>query len=233
MATASVFTNLDDEWAQISHRRRSQQTYDRWAQAQPQLPCPASLGDLIAVLHASTPSQSDPILKVLVGMAGHDELAARTTLQAVLPGVRRCVSGVGGKRIDVKDNESIALTAAWQMITCYPIERRPRHIAANIVLDARQAIHSTRVRRLQDQNREQSVMPGFVHPAVELVEVLTDAVALQIISAADAQLIVASRIDDEPLEDLANVECTTYGAIRTRRLRAEQRLRRQSRATIG
>lgn len=79
---------------------------------------------------------ADAYLLGLVRLAATDRLAAQIVLHRVLPPVisiarrrgRRHVGGIEGALGDL-------VTQAWFVISCYPVERRPRKVAANIVRD--------------------------------------------------------------------------------------------------
>lgn len=80
--------------------------------------------------------ESDAYLLELVRLAATDRLAAQIVLHRVLPPViaiarrrgRRHSGGIEGAIGDL-------VTQAWFVISCYPVERRPRKVAANIVRD--------------------------------------------------------------------------------------------------
>jgi DNA-binding CsgD family transcriptional regulator len=79
---------------------------------------------------------ADAYLLELVRLAATDPLAAQIVLHRVLPPVisiarrrgRRHVGGIEGALGDL-------VTQAWFVISSYPVERRPRKVAANIVRD--------------------------------------------------------------------------------------------------
>lgn len=80
--------------------------------------------------------EADAYLLELVRLAATDRLAAQIVLHRVLPPViaiarrrgRRHSGGIEGAIGDL-------VTQAWFVISCYPVERRPRKVAANIVRD--------------------------------------------------------------------------------------------------
>jgi hypothetical protein len=80
--------------------------------------------------------ESDTYLLELVRLAATDRLAAQIVLHRVLPPVisiaqRRGKRHAGGIEGAIGD----LVTQAWFVISCYPVERRPRKVAANIVRD--------------------------------------------------------------------------------------------------
>lgn len=94
--------------------------------------------------------ESDTYLLHLVRLAAADPLAAQIVLHRVLPPVisiarrrgKRHKGGIEGALGDL-------LTQAWFVITCYPVERRPRKVASNIVRDIEylEFVSGTRSRR--------------------------------------------------------------------------------------
>ncbi len=78
---------------------------------------------------------ADAHLATLVALAGHDDLAARVVLQRIVPGLVRAARRrrhQGGMRQAFDD----VVANAWVVIRTYPLQRRPRRIAANLCRDA-------------------------------------------------------------------------------------------------
>ena len=79
---------------------------------------------------------ADAYLLALVARAASDPLAARIVLQRLIPSIlsiarrrgRRYSGGIDGAIGDL-------VTQAWFVISNYPVERRPRKVAANLVRD--------------------------------------------------------------------------------------------------
>jgi DNA-directed RNA polymerase specialized sigma24 family protein len=113
----------------------------------------------------------DPWLASLIAaMQGGDELAGRCVVQAVLPRL----SGIARRDSRLTLDELVG--AVWLRIRSYPLGRRPRAIASNLVLDAR-----------KDALREQRPL-GHVRPAeprrhAEAARVLQDAVRIGVIDS--------------------------------------------------
>lgn len=83
-----------------------------------------------------TDDDCDHYLSLLTGLAHHDELACRVVVQRILPGLIAIAIRRG--RI-VVEGASFALdqlvSSAWMVIRGYPIDRRPRRVAANLLRD--------------------------------------------------------------------------------------------------
>lgn len=78
----------------------------------------------------------DHYLSRLTELAKHDELACRIVVQRILPGL--ISTAIRRGRI-VSEGASFALdqlvSSAWMVIRCYPIDRRPNRVAANLLRD--------------------------------------------------------------------------------------------------
>ena len=117
-----------------------------------------------------------------------------------VPGAWRAAGGLWG----TGTSAAATIAAVYERIRRYPLERRPARVAANVLMDAGLDLrHAARaIRPTVGLSRELSEPPAE-HPAVELADLLVDAVADGIISASDAELIAASRIAGVRLADLA------------------------------
>jgi len=124
------------EWDAVTVNRRAVRRANTWGL--PGEPV-ATLDEMVRRAGFSQPKQcdeADAYLLALVKIAADDPLAARIVLQRILPPLigiaRRRGNRIGG---GVDTAISDLLTQAWFVITSYPVERRPRKIAANIVRD--------------------------------------------------------------------------------------------------
>jgi len=145
----TFMARLQREWDLLSHRPAVVRRAADW---QLGVPC-RSLDDLtvaaglrptgrVAVATATAPggpsasASADTVLHRLVELARHDELAARVVLQRLLPGLvnaaRRWARRPEGGPHALEE----VVTAAWQVVRTYPLERRPHHLAANLLRDA-------------------------------------------------------------------------------------------------
>lgn len=91
-----TLTELDREWLALATSSASSQALLRWSQAEPALD---GLPILAAVLDERRDDAVAPvILAALARLAAHDQQAARTLLQAMLPGMARMAStGCSGR----------------------------------------------------------------------------------------------------------------------------------------
>lgn len=124
------------EWDELRRRPATRRRIARW-----DLPGPGT-DDLDEVLRRAgyagdrRSEVSDQYLHRLLTMAAHDELAARVVLQRILPGLvvtarRRGRIEPGGPTRSFDE----LVASAWLVIRTFPVERRTRRIAANLLQD--------------------------------------------------------------------------------------------------
>jgi DNA-directed RNA polymerase specialized sigma24 family protein len=111
----------------------------------------------------------------------------------------------------------------------YPLAQRPRHIAANVLLDTLKRT----MRELERERRRRGRSDADAEPAApapdpraEIARVLLEAVSAGAISQLEARIIFETRIEECPLAELASELGLTYNACKIRRQWAEQRLLR-------
>jgi hypothetical protein len=222
---ANLFDLLDREWSQL---RRSRSAAHELADVCQLADHSTSLADVERYVRGASPENADHILLALVTRAvtGHT-LAARVLLQLLLPGTR----GLARRWWALGDHDeraAAAVTAVYQRIRAYPLARRPGRIAANILLDAarelRQAVPRHTLTPHPDHPNTRPDDQPPLHPALELAEVLLDAVHDHIIDAVDAQLIARSRIAGHRVADLADHGGSRPRTLWDRRHRAEHTL---------
>ena len=144
-----LLTRLQREWNMLSHRRSAVTRATAWSLTPRAID---SLDDLL-VLTGLGPGPADPAgdeaLRRLVGLARHDDLAARVVLQRMLPGLSNCAK----RNSSGFDNQLEALdellSEAWTVIRSFPIERRDRYVIKNLLRDCEyRAFLKTRRRML-------------------------------------------------------------------------------------
>jgi DNA-directed RNA polymerase specialized sigma24 family protein len=218
---------LDREWqarasSELPARLRA------WAREEPALAAFASPSALIRFLHSRGRADKDTVLRALLARARTDPLAARVVLQALRPGLKGLAKRIFLHADDVGELWQLLLASAWERIRTYPLERRPHRIAANLLLDTMRATLTelARERSRRGEIPARPVVPTaaarVVAPDVETV--LARAVAAGAISADEAELILRTRIDEEPLASAAREFGVSYNVVRVRLQRAERRL---------
>lgn len=220
----SLFERLERDWQRLATSRTA-------AAALPEVLAVADAKDLAGVRNrteAGGPAVADRILAALAARAVEgDELAARVLLQLLLPGTRRLARKWWALGTDA-EREAAAVAAVYDRIRCYPIARRPAKIAANVLLDAaellRRQVPSNRDAFFERVDERVAVEEADSHPAVELLEIVRDAVAKDLIRRDDAELVVASRIGGRRMVDLARERGAALRTVQKHRKRAERLL---------
>lgn len=223
---ADVVSALEREWnargsACLSRRLRL------WAEREPVLETFATVQELVGSLRAQRGDyeRESAILAALLREARADPLAGRVVLQALLPGLKRLSGRLLFEAGEREELWSLLIAHLWAGIRSYPVERRPRRVAANLLLDA---AHAT-LADLGKERRLRAHAPELAPESVEAGEqeevVLARAVRAGALSRAEALLILRSRVEGVPLARIAAEEGAGYDALRIRRRRAELRLR--------
>lgn len=219
---STVFELLEAEWKRLAADQGAAQELGQVCKAAGGA---ATLGQVEEYVRAAAPSDADRVLVALVARAINGQaLAARVLLQLLLPGARRLAQrwwALG----DQDERAAATIAAVYERIRRYPLERRPARVAANVLMDAgldlRRAART--LRSTAELPREHSE-PAAEHPALELAELLVDAVADDVITASDAELIAASRIAGVRLADLAGRRRRHLRTLQYQRRRAERAL---------
>jgi hypothetical protein len=225
----SLFTQLDREWA---HFRREPAVVAalRPACALAGVASPAVLTDAV---RAATPEQADAVLLHLATESvDGSKIAARSLLQLLLPGTCRLAArwwALG----DAEERAACAVAAVYERIRRYPIERRPRRVAANILLDAGQDLWRASKRATQHATHTVNVDPQLLPtprsepdptPAEELTWLVLDAVEEGIIRIDEAHLILATRVGNDDLPAIARRRGAKLRTLQWRRQTAEATL---------
>jgi hypothetical protein len=145
--TLDPVLSLDREWQQLA-RGVVPARLRLWAEREPALAPFVDPARLVEFVRGSASSaMKDELLRPLVRLAVDDPLAARVVLQVLLPGLKR----IAGRALhDLSERDELwelLLAHAWERIRRYPLARRPRHIAANVLLD-------TLMRTMRELERE-------------------------------------------------------------------------------
>jgi hypothetical protein len=225
--TWQLFRALDAEWEVLVNSAAARAATARWAGDVVFGPRP-DLTRIVAVLRAggSDPAGADQLLGALAARASADDVALRVMLQALLPGLANVAKRLGRGVVD-ETLEADVIVEAVERIRHYPLGRRPRAIAANVVLDVfgtiarRRAGHDWPVIALYDA-------PPVVEldPSLEVLELVVDAHEGGWLRPADTELLLSVAVGLDTLGRRAEREHTTYAAIHERWRRARERLRR-------
>jgi hypothetical protein len=140
-----VLRQLDQEWARIASRPSGFRAVRRWAIGEPSLIGLRSPGELVERANErGHAEESDAVLLALLRHANEDDLAARTVLQAMMPAVKNLTAKFSTCGAwSPEETAAVVVAAMWERIRCYPVDRRPRKVSANLTLDTRQRVWRT------------------------------------------------------------------------------------------
>lgn len=138
-SSRSLPTRLNAEWRELCADGDAAATVGSWPRTQPALACVTALEQVPRRVSGADPGTRDDILWALLTLAqADDQLAGRAVLQVMMPKAVRVAMGVL-RRPDVAGDRdeafATAVAALWQVIARYPIERRPKRVAANLAMD--------------------------------------------------------------------------------------------------
>jgi DNA-directed RNA polymerase specialized sigma24 family protein len=230
---------LEREWALLA-RGRLRLELRTWGTRETSLARFGSPDRLIGFLwdRRVPPAEKDAVLLALLRLARKEELASRVVLQAMLPGLK-ALARPWLKR-DAKGREPpIDREELWQVlfvemlgrIKTYPLERRPRKVAANLIGDVKHVAAAERKRARaalnavpEDEPLELDEAALWSRPGVDVEEPLRRAVAAKAITAADAELLLLIAVDELGLREAAERLGLPYNLARIRVQRARRRL---------
>lgn len=241
MSHTNLFRSLSVEWDRIGASAPARAALAHWASECPQL---GGFATPAAVVEHCNDRRSNEEAQVLLGellwRAGSDPWAARTFLQAVLPGLAAISRRFG----DFGDRAGRAPAQTWERLgdldqqvvaTAYEVMHDlagARHPwPANLVVSGTRKRVRCYVagerrrasRQVPDTELEASLTaPPARSPAEELVAALIDAVERGLLSAADAGLVYNCRIRGAVIEDLAPLLGWGERRAYRHRLRAEE-----------
>jgi hypothetical protein len=220
-----TLAELDREWALIESAPRSVRALARWRDTEPALAGCTTLGDVL--VERTDPEAAPAVLAALARRAGHDELAARTLFQALVPGMIGLATGpLAGNPAAL--NEVISL--AWERIRTYPTWR-PGSVAANVLRDVRKGYREHR--RIEASADERiATLAGTTAPSAEDVALrrswvgaLADAHRSGAIGDVGVDLIFRTRVEGHSLAEVAADHHASVEWANCVRWRAECRLR--------
>jgi hypothetical protein len=128
-----LFANLDAEWRTVAVSPNAEEALARWANDSV-LAGGRSLDEVLArTARGGDPRDADAVLRALMSRASSDEIAARTVLQAVIPGLVSVAHRVGARKD--ADLEAEVAAAAWTAIRAGRLLGRRGFIAGQLLLD--------------------------------------------------------------------------------------------------
>lgn len=192
----------------------------------------ARASELRTLLDASQGNQdgADQVLADIVGRAATDPEMARLALQRVMPGILAIATRRARQSRGTFDDVLADLVGnAWIAIRTYPLARRPRKIAANLVRDIEYNtfVQPNRLRRVATETlttATDQAVPGECHAAETLVAILAAARAAGA-DAADIRLLGELTVGGHAVGDLALRYDVSPRTILNRRRLAERNVR--------
>ena len=124
--------------------------------------------------------------------------------------------------------------AFYQTTMSYPVARRQRKIAANLLLDTRHRVLIDLQTEISLQGRFDSLRchdpedrPDERHPRWDHAKLLIDGEDTNGLNATDLAILLGTRVYGENLKDIAHRLGLSYEAVRKRRQRIEQLIRKR------
>lgn len=229
-----TFDALDEEWARLARSDEALEALGRWASCYPALAGTEDLGGVLR--RRRNPELARDVLAALAELAPTDIVAARTLLQALLPGLL-CLAGTAGYSDPHAPEEMVAF--AWERIRTYP-RTRSGSVAGNVLLDVRKDYRRQKQAEVSGEAVLVDETARFRGPSPEEVvvgcmtlhELVDDLDAAQrggVINGAALRLIMRTRVGGESLAEVAAESDVAAPVLKVRRWRAEQRLRQELR----
>lgn len=133
---STIITALFAEWEHLARQRQNVTRANSWGLPGEEVAHLREMLERAGFGLATNDDSYDSYLSQLVALAKNDDLAARLVLQRILPGlvsiaVRRAPivpQGLSGAF-------DLVVASAWIVIRQFPIERRARRVAANLLMD--------------------------------------------------------------------------------------------------
>lgn len=223
---------MEKEWAALARSPEARRALRRWDGSEA-LAGADSLGEILERRRQS-PVRAKAVLAALAARAGDDDVAARTLLQAMLPGLivlgrRLTASGWPWSGTNVMAD---ALSCAWVIIRRYPVHRTSS-VALNVVRDTERALLRQRPSREVPYGGEPNPGKGLARSAEDEAMsgiasagfMVTDAWRRGVITRFGARVIFESRVIDRPIAELAATAGVSAATMYRARLAAEAQLR--------
>ena len=200
----SVVWKLNQEWASLRDSRAANAAVAGWSLTSPALAGITSLAGVEAAVQACHSGEADGILLALLTLGRRGEqLAERTVLQLMLPKVAALVRKAPDAAARA-EREATAVSAIWEAIHRYPVDRRPHRVAASLAMDAVGAVHGRQMRKdTPERPYSPTAFLQLAEPAVQLPaslevrDVLRRAASVGVISEEEAELLELVYVVDD------------------------------------
>jgi DNA-directed RNA polymerase specialized sigma24 family protein len=224
-------SSLQSDWRQVRHSVILGAGFRARQVTEPALARFPDAGALVRFMREpASRVEKDAVLGALLSWARDEPLGARVVLETIRPGLLNLSARLMRNAREKEELRSIVLLAAWEVIRRYPLEHRPRRVAANLLLDTLKATlvelgrqsEWSAMRSFATVEAEASSVPEEIDRDVD--GLLERAVAAGALSPEEAEVILSSRFDGIDLAELARAAGVSYNAMKVRRQRAERRL---------
>jgi DNA-directed RNA polymerase specialized sigma24 family protein len=221
---------LAHDWQRLLSSPHLAARFGLWQVKQPELARFTDAAALIRFMRdRHSRAEKDAVLRALLLWAKQEPIGARVVLETIRPGLVNL--SVRIVRVDRERDEMWAtmLLAVWEGIRSYPLARRPRRVAANLLLDAMHGAlvelgHESAWRAAQAHGSPECKHDAPLEIDSDVDGLFARAVGASAVSAAEAELVLATRIDGIALAELARDAGVSYNTMKLRRQRAERRL---------
>jgi hypothetical protein len=224
---SSFLAALNAEWAELSTNRRARQSVRLWAERYPAIDGLEDPAEILQRRSTST-DEAPPILAALAALAPSDELAARTLLHALMPGIVKA-----SKRVTDEDPFALEemVSLAWDRIRTYPTTRHGS-VAANVLWDVHKRYWQHReieAPRSAPLPAGEGVWPSAEDEALERLTLaaIVSAYRRGVVDERAYRLIIETRFAGIPLRELAREQQLSSHVLAQRRWRAERALVRE------
>ncbi|MGI8777713.1 MAG: hypothetical protein ACR2LJ_10110, partial [Acidimicrobiales bacterium] len=229
---ANLFRDMQRQWDHDGHSRDAQAALARWVDRHPDLVRFTSPADLVVAAHSRTDAAARLLVDDLTEEAAADPWAARTVLQAVLPGLARLTRD-NADMVGSAYEPFASIEELDQYLVCTAFERITE-VAAEVPQFRLRTILNTTWYRLRSlaraHHREQAARGALTDDAVappsrteaeQLALTLVDAVQRQLLRSVDAGLVYTTRVAGHPTPDVAAALDWTPRVLHRRRNRVE------------
>lgn len=134
-----IYRQITHEWSRMSDLPHIQSTLTKWGRKYPVLRGTDGLADLLDRIDAAKAEETDKLLGALVCLAqAGQQLAGQVVLQAMLPKLSKMARTTNMSTTDAESLEErrhIGIATFLDVLSRYPLERRPKSVAAGLYLD--------------------------------------------------------------------------------------------------
>lgn len=254
-----LFRQLTQEWAELHAQTSTAGIVRRWGRAEPALAGFTRPGEILDAIDAGDPPVKDELLLALLRLFqdGH-QLAGRTVLQAMLPKLTKTATATNPTLCTSmnawdEDRRHITVAEFWDVMTHYPVHRRPGSVAQNLALETLHRVTAVRAPRppipvdTSEPDAPQYRHPHALDPAddpavaveglsvdADLLQVLTWAVSTSALTRHEAHLLATVYLPQKSCGFAATAEelGLSESAVRQRCSRAARKLKAAVRAEM-